>query len=89
MMPRLVITHAVEDIDRWLQGKAERASVIETVGSDVTDFVALDGSLNVAITADTHDLDGAKALMNTPSAEDLALMQKHGVVPPITAYIES
>ena len=28
-MPKAVITHAVEDIDRWLQGKAERAAAIE------------------------------------------------------------
>jgi hypothetical protein len=88
-MPRLVIMHAVEDIDRWLQGKTERASVIGTVGANITDYVALDGSSSVAITADIHDLDGAKALMSSPSAEDMALMQKHGVVPPITAYIES
>ena len=46
-MPRLVITHAVEDIDRWLQGKAERAAAIESgSGSNVTDYVAQDGSKN-------------------------------------------
>jgi hypothetical protein len=37
-MPRVVITHAVEDIGRWLQGKAERAAAIESgTGSNVTD----------------------------------------------------
>ena len=29
-MPKIVITHAVQDIDRWLQGKAERAAAIES-----------------------------------------------------------
>ena len=43
-------THAVEDIDRWLQGKAGRAAAIESeTGSNVTDYVAADGSNNVAI----------------------------------------
>ena len=29
-MSKVVITHAVQDIDRWLQGKAERAAAIES-----------------------------------------------------------
>ena len=29
-----------------------------------------------------------KAMLASPSLEDSALMEKHGVVPPITAYIE-
>ena len=40
-MPKVVITHAVQDIDRWLQGKAERAAAIESgTGSNVADYVA-------------------------------------------------
>ena len=55
-MPKVVITHAVQDIDRWLQGKAERAAAIESVtGSNVTDYVAQDGSNNIAVTADVAD----------------------------------
>ena len=42
-MPKVVITHAVADIDRWLEGKAERAAAIESgSGSNVTDYVAAD-----------------------------------------------
>ena len=38
-MPRLVVTHAVGDIDRWLQDNEGRAAAIESgTGSDVTDF---------------------------------------------------
>jgi hypothetical protein len=43
-MPRMVITHDVADIDRWLKGKAERAAAIGSAGTNVTDYVALDGS---------------------------------------------
>ena len=27
-MPKIVITHQVVDVERWLKGKAERAAVI-------------------------------------------------------------
>jgi hypothetical protein len=87
-MAKLVITHQVVDVDRWLAGKAERAAVISTYATQVTDYVALDGSNSVAITADVHDLPGAQAMMASPSPEDAAAMERHGVVPPITAYIE-
>ena len=89
-MPKVVITHAVEDIDRWLQGKAERAAAIEGgTGSNVTDYLAQDGSKNIAITADVADVDAMKSLLTAPSAEVAATMEAHGVVHPLTAYIES
>jgi hypothetical protein len=88
-MPKIVITHSVENIDRWLQGKQERATALGTAGSNVTDFVAEDGSLNVAVSAEIHDLDALKSLLSSPTPDVLALMRKHGVVPPFTAYIES
>jgi hypothetical protein len=88
-MPRVVITHAVEDIDRWLRGKAERAAAIESgTGSNVTDFVAADGSNNVAITADVADIDALNSMLAAPPAEVREAMEAHGVVQPITAYIE-
>ena len=89
-MPKVVITHAVEDIDRWLQGKAERAAAIESgTGSNVTDYVADDGSTNIAITADVADVDGMKSMLAAPPAEVVAAMEAHGVVQPIAMYIES
>jgi hypothetical protein len=88
-MPKVVITHAVEDIERWLQGKEGRAAAIESgTGSNVTDFVAADGSKNIAITADVADIAAIKSMMASPSPEVLAKMQEHGVVQPITAYIQ-
>ena len=89
-MPRVVVTRAVVDVPRWLEGKAERAAAIESgSGSNVTDFVAADGSNNIAITADVADLEAMNAMLASPSAEDAALMEQHGVVPPLTAYIEA
>jgi hypothetical protein len=89
-VPRVVLTHAVQDLDRWLQGKAERAAAIESgTGSNVTDYVAQDGSNNIAITADVADLAAMQAMLASPPPEVLAAMEAHGVVQPITAYVES
>jgi hypothetical protein len=89
-MPRVIVTHAVEDVQRWLKGKADRAAAIESgSGSNVTDYVAQDGSNNIAISAEVSDLAAMGAMLSSPSAETAALMQEHGVVPPLTIYIES
>ena len=87
-MPKIVITHKVVDIERWLAGKAERASVISGYATQVTDYVAADGSNNIAVTADIHDMAGAQAMMASPSPEDAAAMERHGVIPPLTVYVE-
>jgi hypothetical protein len=55
----------------------------------VTDFVAADGSNNVAVTADVADVDAVKSMLAAPPAEVRERMEAHGVVQPITAYIES
>jgi len=88
-MPRMVLTHGVVDIERWLKGKDERASALGSVGSNVIDHVALDGSNRIAVTADIHDLDALQALLDSPPPEVAAQMEAHGVLPPITAYVES
>ena len=89
-MPKVVLTHAVADIERWLRGKQERATAIESAsGSNVTDYVAHDGSNNIAVTADVADVDTMRAMLASPSPEVLAQMEAHGVVPPVTAYIEA
>lgn len=89
-MPRVVLTHAVVDIDRWLKGKAERAEAIESgSGSNVVDYVAHDGSNNIAVSADVGDLAAMQAMLASPPPEMLARMEEHGVVPPITAYVEA
>ena len=88
-MPKIVITHAVVDIDRWLKGKEERVADIGAAGSAVTDYVAQDGSNNVAITADINDMAALEAMMASPPPEMAARMEAHGVVPPIWAYVEA
>jgi hypothetical protein len=88
VVPKMVITHAVVDLERWLEGNAERAAVIGSFGTDVTDYVAAYGSNNIAITADVIDVAGAQAMMTSPSPDTAAAMERHGVIPPLMAYIE-
>jgi hypothetical protein len=47
-MPRVVITHAVQDVERWLGGKTERAAAFTGI-TNVTDLVAMDGSNNAGV----------------------------------------
>jgi hypothetical protein len=87
-MPKIVVTHKVVDTERWLKGKAERAAVISPYATQVTDYVAADGSNTIAVTADVHDMAGVQAMMASPSPEDAAAMERHGVIPPLTVYVE-
>ena len=88
-MPKMVVTHAVVDVDNWLKGKAERADAITSMGcTNVVDYVAEDGSKAIAITADVQDVPAVIAAMGSPSPEVAAAMERHGVVPPLTVYIQ-
>ncbi len=88
-MPKVVITHAVADVDVWLKGKADRAESISAMGgSNVVDHVAQDGSNKIAVSAQTNDVDALMAALASPPPEVLAKMQQHGVVPPIALYVE-
>lgn len=86
----MIITHAVADVERWLKGKDERAAAIEAgSGSNVTDHVAHDESNNVALSADVSDPAALQAILASPSPELAAAMQEHGVVPPLSVYVEA
>lgn len=88
-MTKVVLTHAVEDVERWLSFKDERAASIGAMGgSDVVDHVAADGSKNIAISFETPDPGAIQAATASPPPELAAVMQRHGVIPPVTAYVE-
>ena len=87
-MPKMVVTHAVVDIERWLQGKAERADMIGSYATNVTDHVAADGSNNVVLTADIIDMAGLRDAAGPPSPEDAAAEERDGDIRPVAVYIE-
>jgi hypothetical protein len=88
-MPKLVVTHDVADVEAWLQFKSERADAIGGMGgTDVVDHVAHDGTNTVAVSAEIDDVEAFMAAIASPPPELLATMERHGVIPPLTAYIE-
>ena len=88
-MPKIVITHGVADVDKWLGFKAERAEAIAGLGgTNVVDHVALDGAMTVAVSADVADVDAMVATLGAPPPEIAAVMEKHGVLPPLVTYVE-
>ena len=88
-MPKVIITHDVADVDTWLKGKTDRAESVSAMGgSNVVDHVAQDGSNKIAIAVHTDDVDALVAAMASPPPEVLARMQEHGVIPPLTVYVE-
>ena len=88
-MPKIVVIHDVADVAKWLEFKAERAEAIGALGgSNVVDHVAQDGSNTVAIAAEVSDVDGMLAALASPQPETGEIMQRHGVIPPLTIYVE-
>ena len=87
-MPRIIITHAVQDRDRWLGGKAERAEALPSA-TGVTDLVALDGSNHAAVAFDVDDLDALKGMLSSMPPDVAAQAESHGVVMPMTVYVEA
>jgi hypothetical protein len=87
-MPKVVINHRVEDVENWLKYKAERIALLSPFASHVTDHVAMDGSKNVAVTADVHDEAGMQAALSSPSPELAEAMQRHGVIQPLAVHVE-
>jgi hypothetical protein len=87
-MPRIVITHPVQDVERWLKGKDERAAALPGA-TDVTDLVAMDGSNQAAVSFGVDDLDGLKAMLSSVPPEMAAQAESHGVIMPMTVYVQA
>jgi hypothetical protein len=88
-MAKMVITHNVVDVDSWLKFKSERADAIAGMGGvNVVDHVAQDGSNAVAIASDVGDVEAVLAALSSPPAELASAMERHGVLPPLTVYVE-
>ena len=87
-MPRIVITHAIQEPQRWLRGKAERAAAAPG-GRNVTDLLALDGSNQAALSLDVDDVEAFMAMIAAMPPEVAAQAESHGVIQPFTVYVEA
>ena len=87
-MPKIVVTAAVKDVQAWLEFKPQLIAQMSAVASDGTSYVAADGSNQVASTWDVPDLVAIQAAQTAASPEMAAAMERYGMIPPVTVYIE-
>jgi hypothetical protein len=87
-MPRIVVTAAVKDVEAWLEFKPQLIAQMSAVASDGTSYVAMDGSNRVASTWDVPDMEAFQAAQTAVSPEMAAAMERAGMIPPVTVYIE-
>ena len=85
-MPRVVFTHPVSDLAHWASKHSERVKAFASWGSNMVDCLSADGSNNVSVCVDVHDLVAMQAGLNSP--EIAAAKQAHGVLEPLAIYIE-
>ena len=87
-MPKIVITHAIQEPQRWLGGKAERVAAAPGA-RNVTDLLALDGSNQAALSLEVDDVDAFMAMISAMPPEVAAQAEAHGVIQPFTVYVEA
>ena len=57
-------------------------------GRNVVDHSAHDGSSRVALSAEVDDVEAVTRVIASPPPELLAVMERHGVVSPLTLHVE-
>ena len=87
-MAKIVVTAAVKDVEAWLTFKPQLIAHLSAVATDGTSYVATDGSNRVASTWDVPDMEAFQAAQTAVSPEMAAEMERYGMIPPVTVYIE-
>jgi hypothetical protein len=87
-MPRMVITHLVEDANFWASQEQHevRVKVFAPFGTECVSYVE-DGSSKVAFAVNVHDMEGLMAFTKTPEAA--VNMKRGGVIQPVVFHIEA
>lgn len=86
-MPRAVFTHPGTDVEHWASKHSERVAAFAAWGPNVVDYLSADGSKNVSVGVDVHDMDAMMASLESPELE--AAKQAHGVLEPLAMYVEN
>jgi steroid delta-isomerase-like uncharacterized protein len=86
-MPRIVATHTVNDVKHWASKGDERVEIIGPFATEIVSYVAADGSNQVAVSANIHNVEGLMAWMQ--SSEAAAAFGSHGVIPPVVLHNEA
>jgi hypothetical protein len=85
-MPKVVVTHAVADRALWASKHAERVAAFAAWGKNVVDHLSADGSNNVAVSVDVHDMAGMQKALASPEIQ--AAKKAHGVIDPLAIFVE-
>jgi hypothetical protein len=83
-MPKIVITHRVEDVAKWKAFDGERETNMSAFAADIQSYVLAEGGDQVAVTMDVRDPEGLSRFMASETCD--AIMRRHGVVRPVTVY---
>ena len=85
-MPKVVFTHPVSDRAHWASKHSERVQAFASWGTNVVDYLSADGSNNVAVSVDVHDVAAMLTALESPEIE--AAKKAHGVLEPLAVCIE-
>ena len=85
-MPKLVVTHEVDNIDHWL-ASPKREEVFAGVAKNITRFVQPGQANRVALSMEVADMDAFNAVMKSEAGA--AAMKYDGVRPQtLVLYLE-
>ena len=82
-MPKLIATHEVNDVARWLSSK-KREEVFAGVAKDIRTFVQPDAPNRVGLYMDVADMGALQAVMQSEAG---AAPMKHDDVRPVTVLV--
>jgi hypothetical protein len=86
-MPTVFFSHAVTDPALWASKHAERVAAFAAWGSNVVEYLSANGSNNVSLSVDVHDLPAMQAALRSPEID--AAKRAHGVIEPVKMYVEN
>jgi hypothetical protein len=89
VMPQIIVTAAVNDVEEWLKFKAEMVPAMSAVASDGASYVAADGSNQVASTWDVPDMEAFQAAQGSFTPELAAAAERSGMIPStVVVYVK-
>ena len=84
-MIKIILTHKVENVERWKGFEAERISHLGRFADDVRGSTLAGDGNSVAVSMEVVDPTGLEALMSTEECAEL--LKRHGVMQPVQRFV--
>jgi hypothetical protein len=81
-MTKIVATHKVASVEKWKAFEAERRENLGAFADEISGYVDPNGGNTVAVTMTVHDPAGFEAFLKSDACA--AIMERHGVIQPVT-----